>query len=170
MAFANTGSIVANDMNNMLRGIHRDNTAQAHTGDTAETNLNTFSLTGGTLTSTGGIYIISAGTTTSTNSTKDIKLYFGSVLVPTLQVPQANTDDWLIEAWVFNTTTTAQKYITKAQRAVIAGGTVTFTGNMFGSSTEDTTANVTIKTTATLANGSDTITQTMFDVFIIQIT
>ncbi|KKK51283.1 hypothetical protein LCGC14_3116490, partial [marine sediment metagenome] len=32
------------------------------------------------------------------------------------------------------------------------------------------TANVTIKTTATLANGSDTITQTMFDVFIIQIT
>ena len=170
MAFANINSIVADDVNNMLRGINKEQSSNSHTGDTNETDLSTFTLTGGTLTSTGGVHILASGTTTGTAGTKDIKLYFGSALLPTLQVPQANTDDWLLEAWVFNSSTTTQRYISRMSRAASTGAAITATGNLLGSGTKDTAANVTIKVTATLGNSGDTVTQQMFDIFIVQIT
>ena len=170
MAFDNNDSIVANDVNNMFRGINKDNSSNAHTGDTNETNLASFTLTGGTLTSTGGLLILASGTTTGTAGTKDIKLYFGSVTTPTLQVPQANTDDWFLELWLFAISTSSQRYVTRMSRAVSGAGSITTTGNLLGALSEDTTANITIKVTATLADGGDTVTQLVFNTFIFQIT
>ena len=166
MAFTNINSIVANDVNNMLRGLSRDNADSAHTGDTNETNLSTLSITGGTVGTTGTLHILATGTVTNSGSgAKTIKLILGSTTIVTVSRTGANAQDWIIDAWMFNISTSAQRWTLQRSTA----DAVTTDGDFIGSN-EDTTANLTLKVTATLANGADTVTQTMFNVFIVQVT
>ncbi len=165
MAFANTNSIVADDVNNMLRGLNRDNADSAHTGDTNETTLSTFNMTGGTMGTTGALHIISAGTTTGTTDTKTAKFVFGSLTVATISIASGAATDWMFDVWIFNTATNAQRIISRSFE-----GTATLEGVDYQTHTQDTTAGVTIKCTGTMGGNTDTITQTVFNTFVIQIT
>ncbi len=165
MAFANTDSIVANDVNNMLRGLHKNNANSVHTGDTNETNLSTFAMTGGTMGATGALHIIAAGNTTGTTDTKTVKIYFASSLLNTVSIAGGSANDWAFDAWIFNTATGAQRVFTRAYE-----GTATLESIDEGNTAEDTTASVTIKVTGQLGGTTDTITQSTFNIFIVQIT
>jgi len=165
MAFTSTSSLTAADFNNMLRGLYKDNSNNAHTGDTVETDLASTTITGGTIGATGGIHVIAAGTITNVGSgAKTIKLYLGATAVATVSRTAANAQDWLIDAWCWNTATGAQRW--KVQYSTADATTVT---GDYITSAIDTTANATLKVTGTLVTATDTITQTMFDVHIVQI-
>lgn len=166
MAFTNSNSLVADDVNNMLRGLVRDNTSHAVTGTTSETDMASTSVTGGTIGTTGGIYVVAAGTVTnSASGAKTIKLVLASTTIATVSRTAANAQDWLIEAWGFNTAANAQRWLVRYSTA----DAVTVTGD-YVTSAVDTSSNQTLKLTGTLVDGADTITQTVFDVFVVQIT
>ncbi len=164
--FANTDSITATDMNNLLRGLDRDNTNNAHTGDTNETDLSSFTITGGTLGATGILVVIAAGTVTNSGSgAKTIRLDLGSTTLATVSRTGANAQDWSIVTFLTQTAT-------NAQRAIVWFTTtdaLTTTQNATTAS-EDSTGNLAIKLTAELANSADTITSTIFTKFVVQVT
>ncbi len=163
MAFANTDSIVANDVNNMLRGLHRDNTDNSHTGDTNITDLASFSMTGGTMGATGRLVIEAAGTVTGAAGAKTIQLFFGATSIFTT-TSLTGTGDWFIRAIISNTATGAQRISTQASThsstAIIAD---------YITAAIDTTASVTIRCRVTLADAGDTVTQTKYEIQVQQI-
>ena len=165
MAFANTDSYVADDANNNLRGLDRDNASNAHTGDTNETDLTTFAMTGGTMGATGALHVLATGTTTGTTDTKTAKFKWGSLTVATIAIASGAATDWAFDIWIINTATNAQRIFSRAYE-----GTATLEGVKYITHTQDTTASVTIKCTGTMGGTTDTITQTMFNTFIVQIT
>ena len=165
MPFTNTQSIVAADLNNMWRGLYRDNTDHAHTGNTNETDLASVSITGGTITATGGLHVLAAGTTTTAGGTKRVRLYFGATAIGDTTAV-TGTGDWFFEAWIYNTAA-------NAQRCLVLWSTHNSATNFnqdYITAAIDTASAVTLKCTGLLAAGGDTVTQTMFDVSIIQIT
>ncbi len=162
MAFANTDFIVANDLNNMLRGLHKNNADSAHTGDTNETDLSTLAITGGTIGTTGAIHVIAAGAIAGTAGAKTIKLDFGSTNLGTVNAASGSTNNWYFDVWIFNTATNAQRVVGLSIEGTNIDGLIR------GSASEDTTASVTLKCTATLGNGGDTVTQSIFNVDIVQ--
>ncbi len=165
MAFANTDSIVANDINNMLRGLHRNNADSSHTGDTNQTALSSFTMTGGTMGSTGRVVIEVAGTVTGAAGAKRILLEFGSGNSTWNSGNITGTSDWFARVIVSNTATNAQRTTIEASSHDAATMNVVDTVT----SSEDTTANVTIRVLVTLADGADAVTQTKFEVQVQQI-
>ena len=165
MAFANTNSIVDNDVNNMLRGLSRDNADSAHTGDTNETDLSSVSITGGTMGATGLILSYAAGTITGTAGTKTIRMDFGATTIATITHAAGTTLDWSITAKISNTATGAQRI--EVWRTADDGLAVVFD---YSTAAIDTTANVTHKVTAQLGASGDTVTQTKFETYVNQIT
>ena len=166
MAYVDTQSVVAADLNNMLRGLNRDNATYTVTGTTAETNMAPLSITGGTIGETGGLLVVAAGTITNTGSgQKDIRLYLGATTIATVTRTAANAQDWLIVAWCFNTSASAQRWVVQYSTSDAA----TLTGD-YTTSAIDTASTQTLKVTGDLADATDTITQTAFDVFLVQIT
>ena len=165
MAFANTNSIAAADMNNLLRGLHRNNANSAHTGSTAETDLSSFAITGGTIGSTGMLIVEAAGTITGSAGNKTIKMKFGST---TLSDTGAGTGafDWWLRVAITNTATNAQRVLMTLSDHTSSGDFLMD----YITASEDTTASVTVKVTGQLTNAADTITQTMFNIYVIQIT
>ena len=163
MPFVDTNSVTAANLNNMKRGLFQDNSDNAHTGDTNETALASTVISGGTIGATGNIEIWATGTTTGTTDTKTIKLDFGSATIATVAIASGTAAEWIIHARVFNTATGAQRCIVVAHEAaaVEVGDYIT--------TSEDTTANVTVRVTATLGGTTDTITQTMLSIDIQQI-
>ena len=165
MPFTSTSSLTAADVNNFLRGLVRDNTTYTKTGAATETDLASTTITGGTISATGGIYVVAAGTVTnSAAGAKTIDLKFGATNIATVSRTGANAQDWLIEAWGFNIATNAQRWVVRYSTT----DATTVTGDYITSAI-DTTANVILKLTGELANGADTITQNAFDVFVVQI-
>lgn len=166
MAFTDTYSVVAADLNNMVRGLYRDNTAHAVTGAVTETDMGSLSITGGTIGATGAIHVIAAGTITNTASAaKTVKLYLGATAVATVSRTGANAQDWLIDAWCFNTAADAQRWVVQYSTTDAATVTADYT-----TSAIDTASNATLKLTGTLVDGTDAITQSAFDVLLVQIT
>lgn len=165
MAYANTNSIVASDLNNTLRGLKRDNTTYTVTGTTNETDMASLSITGGTITATGMLHVIAAGTITGAANSKRVRLYLGTTtLVDT--TAKAGTADWWIDCWIFNTAANAQRV------AAVWGDHANATNfnHDYLTATVDTASNQTLKLTGTLTDAADTITETTYDVFIAQIT
>ena len=165
MAFANTDSITATDVNNMLRGLHRNNADSAHTGDTNITDLSSFAMTGGTMGATGRIIVEAAGTVTGSAGSKTIQLFFGATGIWTTGV-LAGTNDWLVRATISNTATGAQRIVIEASRH--DGNT--YNAVEYTAAAIDTTASVDITCKVTLANSGDTVTQTKFEIQVQQIT
>ena len=166
MSFADTQSVAAADLNNMLRGLKRDNTTYSVTGTTAETDMASLSITAGAIGATGGLHVIAAGTITNVGSgAKDIKLYLGATVIATVSRTAANAQDWQIEAWCFNTAANAQRWKVVFSTA----DAVTLSGD-YTTSAIDTASTQTLKLTGDLADATDTITQTIFTVFLVQVT
>jgi len=163
--FANTNSLTATDMNNVLRGLYRDNTNHAVTGTASETDMASLTITGGTIGATGALHVVAAGTITTATDTKRIRVYFGGTAIGDTTAV-TGTGDWFFDVWIFNTAA-------NAQRCLVQWGNHNAATNInhdYITAAIDTSSNAILKLTGTLANAADTITQTVFDVFITQIT
>jgi hypothetical protein len=166
MPFSNSDSLTATNLNNMLRGLYRDNTTRTVTGTTDETQMAALSVTGGTITETGGLLIFAAGTiTNSAGGAKTVRLKLGATTVGTVSRTGANAQDWFFLAQVSNTANNAQRW-----SVLFSTTDATTTSFDYTTSAIDTASNATLEVTGQLANGSDSITQTMFNVFVSQIT
>jgi|SRR5690348_8096121 len=165
MPFSSTDSLTSTNMNNMLRGLYRDNSDHAVTGTTNETTLGTTTITANTIGATGCLHVIASGTITGSAGNKNIKFVFGGTTVSSTG-SIAGTANWLFDVWIFNTATNAQRIL------VILKDHSTATAFSYGYATTaiDTTSDQVLKITGTLINGADTITQSAFDVFVCQIT
>ncbi len=168
--FANANSITAADMNNCLRGLYQDNTNHAVTGTTDQPadgwTMATVSITGGTITATGSLHIIASGTVTNVgNAAKTIKIYFGATAIATVSRTVANAQDWVIDAWGLNTAAATQRWVVRFTTADSVTESIDYT-----TSAIDTAAAVTCKVTGTLVGATDTITQTTFQIFVVQVT
>lgn len=165
MPFLNTDTLTAADINGCLRGLHRNNSSTAITGTVTETDMSSFTMTGGTMTATGCLHVLAAGTVTNVGGAqKDARLYFGATVIATVTRTGANAQDWLIDAWCYNTAAGAQRWHVVYSTADATTATIDYT-----TSAIDTTANVVIKVTGDLAGATDTITQTTFDIFVAQV-
>lgn len=164
MPFSTTGSVVSTDLDNMLRGLNRDNSDHAQTGSTTETTLASYSVAANTVGATGGFRVLAAGSISGTAGTKTIRLYLGSALIATITQAAGTNSDWFFDAWCFNTATGAQRWF--VQRNTNDALTSSFD---YATTSIDTTANQTLKVTAQLGNAADTVTQSIWDVFVVQI-
>lgn len=165
MPFVDTDSVTAANLNNMKRGLFQDNSDNAHTGDTNETALASTIVSGGTIGATGNIEIWATGTTTGTADTKTVRLDFGSATIATISIASGDAFEWFIHARVFNTATGAQRISAIGYDGLALDASLP----NYVTTSEDTTANVTVRVTAQLGGTTDTITQTMFSIDVQQI-
>src|SRR6266496_2572949 len=160
--FSTTGSVISTDLDNMLRGLYSDSVLA---NSTTEATLKSVSIAGSTLAPTGGFHVIACGSITGTNGSKTLRLKLGATIVMTITQAAGTTSDWFFDAWCFNTSTGSQRWF--IQRS---GNDVLTSSFDYANSVEDTTANKTLAVTGQLGNAADSITATMIDVFIVQIT
>ena len=163
MPFTNLQSIVAGDINNCIRGVYQDNSNRATSG-TGEDDLASTTITGNTMGSTGTLLVFAAGTITGANDQKDIDLYWGGSSIATIVRNAAGTQDWFFMARIVNTATNAQRI--QIWKSTDSALTANFD---YTTAAIDTTANVTLKLTGECVNAGDTVTQTTFQVFTIQV-
>jgi len=164
MAFSSTASIISTDLDNMLRGLYRDNADHAVTGTVSETAMATTTITGGVVGATGGLLIFAAGTLAGTASTKDMRLEYGGTTIATVAHGAATVSDWFFLALMTNTSASAQRWFVLRSTADLLTATFDYT-----TSAIDTSTNQTLEVTGDLANSGDTITQTIMNVFLVQI-
>lgn len=164
MPFPTSGSVISTDLDNMIRGLYRDNSDSALTGTTNETTLKSFSVSANTIGATGGLHIIIAGSISGTAGTKTFRLKFGATTIATITQAAGTTSDWYFDVWLYNTATNAQRWFTQRN-----GNDLLTSFFDYLTSSEDTTQNKTLAVTGQLGAAGDTVTQTMFDVFVVQI-
>lgn len=152
-------------MDNMLRGLYRDNSDSTLTNTLAQTVLKSVSIAANTIGATGGFRVIACGTISGTNGTKTMRLQFGSTTIATITQAAGTTSDWFIDAWCFNTSASGQRWF--VQRNTNDALTSSFD---YASSIEDTSANRTLQVNGQLGNVGDTVVCTLMDVFVVQIT
>ena len=165
MPFPTTGSVISTDLDNMLRGIYRDNSDSALTGTLVETTLKSVSIAANTIGPTGALHVVFGGKITGTAGTKIMKLKFGGTIIATTSDSAASVLDWYFDAWCLNTATNAQRWIVHLRQDSAVGDRVSFQTSVI-----DTTQNQTLLVTGQLGNVGDTLTATIFDVFVVQIT
>lgn len=76
-------------------------TTVSHTGNTTETTLKTTSFGRGAISAKGGFRVTAAGTCSGASAAKDIKLYWGGILIATLSVA-TGTREWSLFADFWN--------------------------------------------------------------------
>ena len=164
MPFTASSSLSSTDGNNMLRGLHRNNATTTLTGALAETDLSSFTMTGGTMGATGMLDIEAAGTITGVAGTKRIRLLLGASVL--IDMPAAaGTADWWLHARIYNTAANAQRIVVEWSDHT----TVTNFNKDYVTTAVDTATNIIIKLTGTPAGAGDTINQTVFDILVAQI-
>lgn len=165
MPFSATASVPSTDLDNCFRGLYRDNANHTVTGTTSETDMASTTITGGVIGPTGTLYVRASGTiTNSASAAKTIKLYLGTTVIATVSRTAANAQDWIIEAWIDNTASNAQRIDLLYSTADSVAVTYDYT-----TAAVDTSANAALKVTGTLVSGSDTITGTKFKALVMQI-
>ena|SRR6266852_5566853 len=171
MPFSTTGSVISTDLDNMLRGLFRDNSDTALTGTIVETNLKSVSISANTIGPTGGLFIKAIGSAIGAGGSKTVKLWIGATVLTTLTVPSGN-QCWFIKAWIYNTATGAQRVYVEAGSipAVVGVAGVPVLSYEYETAAEDTTQNKTLKTTVALASAGDTLTHAMWAGYVAQIT
>ena len=165
MPFSTTGSVISTDLDNMLRGIYRDNSDSTINVTTGETTLKSVNVAANSIGPTGALHILACGTLSGTAGTKTLKLKFGTTTLATIIQGAGTTSDWYFEAWCFNSSTGAQRWFIQRN-----GNDLLTSAFDYTISSEDTTANKTLAVTGQLGNSGDTITGTMLEVFVVQIT
>lgn len=163
MPFTSTSTLTAADASNFLRGLHKDNTTYS-TSSTGEDDLASFTMTGGTMGATGAILIFAAGTITGTNGQKDVDLYFGGSVIATIVRSAATTNDWTFICKISNTSASVQRI--EVWKSTDSAATMSFD---YTTAAIATASNQIIKVTGECANGSDTVSQTKFEIFVVQI-
>lgn len=171
MPFNTTASVISTDLDNMLRGLFRDNSDTALTGSIIETNLKSVSISANTIGPTGGLFVKAVGSAIGAGGTKSVKLWFGSTVVMAFTVP-SGSQCWFIKAWIYNTATNAQRIYVEAGSIPAAVGIAAAPVLTYEYETisENTATNITLKTTVALGNAADTFTHSMWDGYVVQIT
>jgi len=139
--------------------IELDGTSASVTGTTDETDLKSTTLPARTTMGAGGrLRIRASGTTAGTNAQKDIKLYFGGVVIGTISVAAAAENDWIFNAEIISTGTATQ-------RCNVLGyeGTAIDVVNYQATSVNTNNATI-VKIAGDLANTGDTITVTTWSI------
>lgn len=165
MPFSTTASIISTDLDNMYRGLYRDNSDTAITNTTNETTLKSVAIGANTIGPTGMLHILAGGTITGANGTKTLRLKFGGVLIDNILGDAATTQDWQFDMWMYNNNTTTQRLMGK-RRADTSTNLIT---SGAGTVTVDTSQAQNLILTAQLGSALDTITARFFDVFVVQI-
>lgn len=170
MPFSPTASVVSTDLDNMMRGIFRDNSDHAVTGTASETTLASTNIAANSIGPTGSLLVLAAGSASGAGGAKTVKIYFGATVMLTLSVP-AGTQCWYIKMWHSNTATNAQRMFMESGSipAAVGASAAPVLNYSYATSAIDTTANVTIKVTTTNASAADTLTQSMWEGFVAQI-
>jgi hypothetical protein len=171
MPFPPTGSVISTDLDNMMRGLARDNSDHAVSGPITETTLASTTVSANTIGPTGSLLVIAAGSASGAGGGKTIKIYFGASVMLTLAVP-AGTQCWYIKMWHSNTSTNAQRMFIESGSipAAVGSSAAPVLNFSYATSAVDTTQNQTLKVTTTNANAGDTCTQSMWEIFVAQIT
>ena len=157
---------MANELRNYLRGLNQDNSNNTHTGNTNETTLSSFSIPANEMGATGAVMAFAAGTITGANGTKTIRLKLGTTTITTITQAAGTTGDWFFLGYGANTTVSAQRWI--VLKTTDDATTCDFD---YGTSALDTSSSSRIfSCSVQLGNGADSVTQTMWDVFIVQVT
>ena len=165
MPFGASASLVSTDMDNILRGISPNSGNSSVTGTVAETNLSITTILANKVGTTGGLHILAQGTITGAAGTKTMRLKFGGTTIATIGPTLAGTTtDWFFDVWCFNTATNAQRWFVLKVGTDLLQSTFDYT-----TSAIDTTSDQFLLVTGQLSNAADTITQTGFNVFVVQI-
>jgi hypothetical protein len=123
---------------------------------TGEDNLQTASLSAGSLWKAGrGVRITAWGTTANNANAKTLKLYFGTAVILTNSLTVSIAGTWYVEALVFSTGTDAQDYIAKLVTTGTAG--VALNDVELGTATQDDAAAITIKCTGDATATNDIV-------------
>lgn len=168
MPFQANTSIISTDLDNMLRGMYRDNSDHAITGTVVETDMATFLLTANTMGPTGELVVHFSGSFTGAAGLKTVKLYFGGTLILSLTTNSVNDVYWNGDVRIINTSAAAQRVAYRISCAPV-NGVVSSHIAATALIAKDTTANQIIKLTAQNVNAADTTTQQTFDVMVVQI-
>lgn len=170
MPFPTTGSVISTDLDNMLRGLFRDNSDHAVTGTVAETTLASTSVSANTIGPTGGLHLLAVGSAVGAGGSKTVKLYLGATVLMSFTVPASN-QCWFVKAWIYNTASTAQRiYVEAGSWAAAVGATnVPSLTYEYETAALDTGQNQTAKVTTTNVSAADTLTQSMWLGYVIQI-
>jgi len=174
MPFNPTASVISTDLDNMLRGLYRDNSDRVITGTTSDSPMAGVNISPNTIGPTGGIRVHAAGSCVGAGGGRTIGVFFGSggsrVNVCSLTVP-AGTQCWEIECWIFNTATNAQRAVARMAywpAAVGSPGTAVVQ-EQHTNMAVDTSQNQVIQTAVTPLSALDTVTNRMFTVMVVQI-
>lgn len=164
MPFSANASIISTDMDNMLRGLYRDNSDTAVTGTLVETTLKSVSIAANSIGPTGGLHIVVVGSIAGAAGTKTMRIKYAGSTLGTIPWAAGVTGFWFFETWLYNTSNTAQRIFNRNSDAT---GTTILVG--YSTAAVDTTQNQLITITGQLGNVADTITATMFDIYVAQI-
>ena len=164
MPFSTTASLVSTDFDNMLRGLTHDNSDASVTNTVAEVDLKSFTIPGNTIGPTGAFHIIACGTAAGVAGSKSLRLRFAGLPVCNFFNGAVDTD-WFFDVWCYNKATNARRWFgTNTTSSGLTSACRTTTTAI------DTTANQILKVTGQLGNEGDSIIQTMFNVFVVQVT
>ena len=171
MPFNPTASIISTDLDNMLRGLYRDNSDRVVVGTSAETPLAGVNISPNVIGPTGAIFVLAAGYSIGAGGVKNVRLYFGSTLITSIAVP-AGAQTWFIKAWIYNTASNAQRIYCEA--GYVAGnpgaiGAPTLNYVAYATAAIDTSQNQVLQTRTNNLSVADSNTNTMFDVYVAQI-
>src|SRR2546430_8215757 len=136
MPFNTAGSVISTDLDNMVRGLNRDNSDTVLTNTTNETAVKSFMIPANVIGPTGGFHLRVCGTEAGTNSTKTIKLKFGSTLIATITDLSGTTNAWYFDVWCFNTATNSQRWFVQRRTNDLLTSQFSYV-----TSAEDTTQN-----------------------------
>ena len=128
-----------------------DFTSNAHTGDTDETDLVTYTMPGNTMGTGDAIRITAWGGLTNDGSNKTIRLRVGGNSVTSQNT--TNAASWIIECVISSRNSTSSQTVMFHTRHLTSAET--FTGD--ATLSEDTTSDIIIKFTGTLADVNDSI-------------
>jgi len=147
---------LAGGTNTRLEEVFYQSFANHSSSGTGEDTLGTTTIPAYYMGANGGLRVTAAGTKTGSNGNKTIIFYWHSTAI-TFHVAANNTNDWYFEAEIVNIADNAQRISWRGWD----GTTIT---QGYETATQGTTSDRTVRLTGTCANGSDVITQTMFQV------
>lgn len=158
-------------MDNMLRGLFRDNSDHAVAGPVVETTLSSTSIGANTIGPTGGLFILAVGSAVGAGGNKIVRFYFGASALISITVPAGN-QCWFIKVWIYNIATGTQRiyYETGYWGAVVGVAAAPTLAYEYGTAGIDTTQNQTAKVTTANTSAGDTLTQSVWAGYVAQIT
>lgn len=144
--------------------LYKDMATSSHTGDLNEYKLKTYTMPGGTLGATDGLYIFCLVNYTGAAGTKVQDVYFGATQIFHIGEGAATVGTMAFDIHIFNTAANAQRAITRRIKTYgSVGGEITY-----ATAAENTANDVEISIRATLGNAGDTMYSYMF--YVVKIT